>query len=103
MPKKELKSEKEKIPMIENKKIDDELRKNPEILEKFNRDHGAILVELRGRFQTFLTSGDVIGRYLLTRALFETIQIQGEVAKQHIQERIAEQGVFIHNGSGTSC
>ncbi len=89
--------------MLENEKIEEEIKNNPEILKNFNRDHADLLTELRGRFQVFIANGDVVGRYPMTKALFETIQIQSEVSKQHIQERIAEHGVFVVHKGGTAC
>lgn len=59
--------------MIENERIEDLIRANPELLKEFNRKHGAILAELRARFQRFIAAGDLIGKYLMSKTLLEIV------------------------------
>jgi hypothetical protein len=46
------------------------------------------LAELRARFQRFIAAGDLIGRYLMSKTLLEIVEIQAQVAKQHIEQKL---------------
>lgn len=75
-------------------KIDEYLHDNPRLLSEFMQ-HGDILRELRRRFEIMIAEGDVVSRYLLTKALQETIQVSAETAKEILRERIRERGVMV--------
>jgi hypothetical protein len=81
--------------MLENEKIEDEIKSNPEKLEEFNRNHGDVLLELRARFLRFIADGDLMGRYLMSKTLLEKVEIQAQVAKQHIEQKPREKGLNI--------
>ena len=82
-------------------RIEKLLHENPDLLKTFLESHQDILVDLRARFQTMIASGDMIGRYLMCKALFETIDIQGKVAKEHIERKAREIGYNITDGGTT--
>ncbi len=70
-----------------DERIEKILQDHPDMLKVFIEKHQDILIDLRARFQAMIAEGDMVSRYLLCKALFETIEIQGQVAKQHITKQ----------------
>ena len=78
------------------------LHENPELIERFMNDNEALLNELKDRFAGFLESGDLIGRYLLSKALFEILRVTGEASKELLKTEMSQRGLNITDAKG-SC
>ena len=75
---------------------------NPELIERFMNDNKALLNEIKDRFAGFLESGDLIGRYLLSKALFEILRVTGEASKELLKQEMSQRGINVTAKSG-SC
>ena len=64
---------------------------NPELLKKSMERNEPLLNEVKDRFAEFLESGDLIGRYLLSMALFEILRVTGEATKDLLKQEMQEQ------------
>ncbi len=75
---------------------------NPELLKRFMNDNEALLNEIKARFAGFIESGDLIGKFLLSKALFEILRVTGQATKELLKQEMQRQGVNITDTKG-SC
>ena len=81
--------------MFKNEQLEALIKENPECLGRFNENHKDVLIDLRIRFQTLIAIDSIesmIERFLLCRALLETVDIQKQVAMECLDRKINEQG-----------
>lgn len=82
--------------------IEQYLYENPELIEQFLNNNKTLLNEIKNRFDEMQASGDLIGRYLLSKALFEILRVTGEATKELLKQEMAKRGVNI-TGDGARC
>lgn len=80
--------------------IENYLKENPELIKDFMQSNGELLNEIKNRFEGFLDSGDLVGKFLLSKALFEILQVTGEATKSALKAELAEHGLNITNVKG---
>lgn len=80
--------------------IDEYLHENPEILERFIHDNKELLNEIKNRYADMLANGDLIGRFLLSKALMEILKITTEAGKALMQAEMQEQGLNVTDVKG---
>ena len=80
--------------------IEQYLHENPELIERFMKNNKELLNEIKDRFAGFLESGDLISRYLLSKALFEILRVTGEATKELLRYEMQEQGINLTDVKG---
>ncbi len=64
---------------------------NPQLLKRFMKDNEALLNEVKNKYADLFRDGDLIGRYLLSKALFEILRVTGEATKELLKQEMQEQ------------
>ena len=72
------------------------LHENPELIQRFMKDNEKLLNEVKDRFAGFLESGDPVGKYLLSMALFEILRTVKDASKALMKAEIAERFGLSH-------
>lgn len=79
------------------------LHNNPQLIEKFMHDKKPLLNEIKDIYAKMFASGDLTGRFLLSKALMEIVRATTEEGKALMQAEMREQhGINLTNNKG-SC
>jgi len=79
------------------------LHENPELIERFMKDNENLLNEIKQKYADMLESGDLTGRFLLSRALMEIVKVTTQAGQELLRyEMMAGQGINIAAKKG-SC
>lgn len=81
--------------------IEQYLYQNPELIERFMNDKKELLNEIKQTYADMLESGDLVGRFLLSKALMEILTIATEAGKELLKREMQERhGVNLMNTEG---
>lgn len=78
------------------------LHENPELIERFMNDNEALLNEIKQQYADMLESGDLVGRFLLSKALLEILTIATEAGQELLKAEMSQQGINVTTNKG-SC
>ena len=76
------------------------LYKNPQLIEKFMRDKKPLLNEIKQTYADMLESGDLTGRFLLSKALMEIVKITTEAGQELLKAEMSQQGINVTTDRG---
>ena len=71
--------------------IDQYLYENPELVTRFTAENIDLLKSIKDRFKMFLDNENLVGRYLLARALNDLVRDELQVSKGQIREQAFKQ------------
>lgn len=71
--------------------IEQYLYENPELIKRFMKDNEALLNEIKDTYAKMLASGDLTGRFLLSKALLEIVKVTTEAGQELLKQEMQEQ------------
>ena len=80
--------------------IEQYLYENPELIKRFMNDNKKLLNEIKDTYAKMLESGDLTGRFLLSKALLEIVKVTTEAGKALMQAEMQERGITMTDTEG---
>ncbi len=79
--------------------FDSYLFENPELVDRFTAENQDLFKAIKARFKLFLNNENLVGRYLLARALNDLVRDELQVSKGQIrQEAFKQCGIVLMDG-----
>ena len=82
--------------------IEQYLYENPELIKRFMNDNRKLLNEIKQQYADMLESGDLVGRFLLSKALMEILTIATKAGQELLKAEMSQQGINVTTNKG-SC